>query len=97
MTATRISPDSVVLLDVEDLAEADFEADLAERLELGGWVVLRRNAAGAPAHEVQRVLSGNGPRPGPADAVSMAWAMRRDGAAAASVHDLGLKAATLAG
>ncbi len=97
MTATRLSPDPIVLLDVDDLAEADLEADLAERLELGGWVFLRRDAAGAPAQQVQRVLSGTGARPGPADAVSLTWAIRRGGAAAASVHDLGLKAAMLAG
>ena len=98
MTATRLSSDPIVLRDVDDLAEADLDADLAERLELGGWVFLRGDAAGAPAQEVQRLLSGIGARPaGPADAVSMARAIRRGGAAAASVHHLGLKAAMLAG
>jgi hypothetical protein len=97
MTATTRSTDPIVLLDVDDLAEADLEADLAERLELDGWVFLRPDGAGAPADEVGRLISGAGPRPGPADAVSLAWAIRRGGAAAASVHDLGLKAAMLAG
>lgn len=98
MTAPRLSPDPIVLVDVDDLAEADLEAHLAERLEPGGRGLLRRDGAGAPAQEVQRVLTGTGARPaGPADAVSLAWAIRRGGAAAASVHDLGLKAAMLAG
>ena len=94
MTVTP-STDPIVLLDVEDLAEADLDADLAERLELEGRVYLRPEAAGAPADEVRR--PGTGPRPTPADAVSLAWAIRRGGAAAAAVHDLGLKAAMLAG
>jgi hypothetical protein len=67
------STDPIVLLDVEDLAEADLDADLAERLELEGRVY-----------------------PGP-DAVSLARAIRRGGAAVAAVHDLGPEAATLAG
>ena len=97
MTATTRSTDPIVLLDVDDLAEADLEADLAERLELDGWVFLRPDGAGAPADEVRRLISGSGPRPGPADAVSLASAIRRGGAAAASAHDLGLRAAMLAG
>ena len=97
MTATTRSTDPIVLLDVDDLAEADLEADLAERLELDGWVFLRPDGAGAPADEAGRLISGASPRPGPADAVSLAWAIRRGGAAAASVHDLGLRAAMLAG
>ena len=97
MTAATLPTDPIVLLDVEDLAEADLDADLSERLELDGWVFLRSDAAGAPADEVRRLISGAGPRPTPADAVSLAWAIRRGGAAAASVHDLGLKAAILAG
>jgi hypothetical protein len=97
MTATTRSTDPIVLVDVDDLAEADLEADLAERLELDGWVLLRPDGAGAPADESRRMISGAGPRPGPADAVSLAWAIRRGDAAAASAHDLGLKAAMLAG
>jgi hypothetical protein len=97
MTATTRPTDPIVLLDVDDLAEADLDAELAERLALDGWVFLRPGAAGAPADEVRRLISGTGPRPTPADAVSLAWAIRRGGAAAASVHDLGLKAAMLAG
>jgi hypothetical protein len=97
MTAATRATDPIVLLDVDDLAESDLDADLAERLELDGWVFLRSDAAGAPADEVRRLVSGAGPRPTPADAVSLAWAIRRGGAAAASVHDLGIKAAMLAG
>ncbi len=97
MTAATRATDPIVLLDVDDLAEADLDADLAERLELDGWVFLRPDVAGAPAEEVRRVVPGTGPRPTPADAASLAWAIRRGGAAAASVHDLGIKAAMLAG
>jgi hypothetical protein len=97
MTAATSSTEPIVLLDVDDLAEADLDADLAERLELDGWVFPRPDAAGAPAEEVRRVVSGTGPRPTPADAASLAWAIRRGGAAAASVHHLGIKAAMLAG
>ncbi|WP_100500187.1 hypothetical protein [Geodermatophilus chilensis] len=97
MTGT-LSTDPIVLLDVEDLAEADLDADLAERLEQEGRVYLRPDAAGAAADEVRRLVAGAaGPRPGPADAVSLARAIRRGGAAVAAVHDLGLKAAMLAG
>ncbi|WP_448618494.1 hypothetical protein [Geodermatophilus sp. URMC 65] len=96
MTVTP-STDPIVLLDVEDLAEADLDADLAERLELEGRVYLRPDAAGAPADGVRGLVAGTGPRPTPADAVSLARAIRRGGAAAAAVHDLGLKAAMLAG
>ena len=74
MTATP-STDPIVLLDVEDLAEADLDADLAERLELEGRVYLAPDAA---------------------HAVSLAEAIRRGGAAAAAVHDLGREVATLA-
>ena len=74
MTVTP-STDPIVLLDVEDLAEADLDADLAERLELEGRVYLAPDAA---------------------DAVSLAEAIRRGGAAAAAVHDLGPEAAMLA-
>ena len=91
--ATALLTDPIALIDVEDLAEAD----LAERLELEGWVFLRSDGAGAPADEVGRLVTGTGPRPGPADAVSLAWAIRRGGAAALAVHDLGIKAAMLAG
>ena len=97
MNAATPSTDPIVLLDVDDLAEADLDADLAERLELDGWVFLRPDAAGAPADEVRRLVPGAGPRPTPADAVSLASAIRRGGAAAASVHDLGLRTAMLAG
>ena len=97
MTPATPATGPIVLLDVEDLAEADLDADLAERLEPAGRVVLRTDAAGAPADEVRRLVSGTGPRPGPADAVSLAWAIRRGGAAAAAAHGLGLKAAMLAG
>ena len=97
MTAAALPTEPIVLVDVEDLADADLEADLAERLEVDGWVFLRPDAAGAPADEVRRLISGAGPRPTPADAVSLAWAIRRGGAAAAAVHDLGIKAAMLAG
>jgi hypothetical protein len=93
MTATP-STDPIVLLDVEDLAEADLDADLAERLGLEGRVHLRPDVVGAPADEV-RVVAGAGPRPTPADAVSLAEAIRRGGAAAAAVHDLGPEAAVL--
>ena len=79
MTATP-STDPVVLVDVDDLAEADLDADLAERLAADGRVFPHPDAAGAPA-----------------DAVSLAWAIRRAGAAVAAVHDLGLRAAMLAG
>ncbi len=89
------SPDPVVLVDVDDLAEADLDADLADRLEADGRVIRCPGAAGAPADDVQRPGAGTGPWPGPADAVSLAWAIRRDGAAAAAVHHLGLGAATL--
>ena len=95
MTPATPATGPIVLLDVEDLAEADLDADLAERLEPAGRVVLRTDAAGAPADEVRRLVPGTGP--GPADAVSLAWAIRRGGAAAAAVHDLGLRAAMLAG
>jgi hypothetical protein len=78
MTATP-STDPVVLVDVDDLAEADLDADLAERLEAEGRVSLRPDAAGAPA-----------------DAVSLAEAIRRAGAAVAAVHALDLRAAALA-
>ncbi len=97
MTAAARPTDPIVLLDVDDLAEADLDADLAERLELDGRVFLRPDGAGAPADEVRRLVSGSGPRPSTADAVSLAWAIRRGGAVAASVHDLGIKAAMLAG
>ena len=97
MTAAALPTEPIVLVDVEDLADADLEADLAERLEVDGWVSLRPDATGAPADEVGRLVSGTGPRPGPADAVSLAWAIRQGGAAAAAAHDLGLKAAMLAG
>ena len=97
MTAATRPTDPIVLLDVDDLAEADLEADLAERLEVDGWVFLRPDAADAPADEIGQLVSGTGPRPGLADAVSLAWAIRRGGAVAASVHDLGIKAAMLAG
>ncbi|MGY1763787.1 hypothetical protein ACI79G_22235 [Geodermatophilus sp. SYSU D00779] len=96
MTATP-STDPIVLLDVEDLAEADLDADLAERLELEGRVYLRPDAAGAPADEVGRLVDGTGSRPTPPDAVLLVRAIRRSGAAAAAVHELGLKAAMLAG
>ncbi|HYX96587.1 MAG TPA: hypothetical protein VE823_16100 [Geodermatophilus sp.] len=95
MTATP-STDPIVLLDVEDLAEADLDADLAERLGLEGRVHLRPDVVGAPADQVRRVVAGAGPRPTPADAVLLAEAIRRGGAAAAAVHDLGLEAAVLA-
>ena len=88
--------DPIVLVDVEDLAEADLEADLAERLELDGRVFGNSDGTGAPADEVGQLVSGTGPRPGPADAVSLAWAIRRNGAAAAAAHGLGLEAAVLA-
>ena len=93
--------DPIVLVDVEDLADADLEADLAERLELDRRVSVNSDgtgapATGAPADEVGQLVSGTSARPGPADAVSLAWAIRRDGAAAAAAHDLGLEAAMLA-
>jgi hypothetical protein len=87
--------DPVVLVDVDDLAEADLDADLADRLEADGRVFRRPGAAGAPADDVQRPGAGTGPWPGPAHAVSLARAIRRDGATAAAVHDLGPGAATL--
>jgi hypothetical protein len=71
MTATP-STDPIVLRDVEDLAEADLDADLAERLESEGRVYRA------------------------SDAVALAWAIRRGGAAAAAAHDLGPEVATLA-
>lgn len=95
MTATP-STDPVVLLDVEDLAEADLDADLVERLELDGRVYPGSDAAGAPADEARWPVAGTGLRPTPADAVSLARAIRRGGAAAAAAHDLGPEAATLA-
>jgi hypothetical protein len=96
MTAAPQPAEPIVLVDVEDLAEADLDADLAERLELDGRVSLGPDAAGAPADEAGRLTSSTGSRPGPADAVSLAWAIRRGGTAAAAVHDLGLEAAVLA-
>ena len=86
----------IALVDVDDLAEADLEADLSERLEPAGRVFLRPDGADAPVDEVGRLVTGTGPRSGPADAVSLALAIRRGGAAAAAVHELGLGAATLA-
>ncbi len=47
MTAARLRTAPIVLLDVDDLAEADLDADLAERLELDGRVFRRPDAAGA--------------------------------------------------
>ncbi|MGR6965069.1 hypothetical protein ACU610_11450 [Geodermatophilus sp. URMC 61] len=96
MTVTP-STDPVVLLDVEDLAAADLDADLTERLALEGRVYLRTDAAGAPADEVRQPIAGTGTRPTPADAVSLAGAIRRGGAAAAAAHQLGPEAAVLAG
>lgn len=87
--------DPVVLVDVEDLAEADLEAELAERLELDDRVSVHPDGA-APADGVGRPVPGTGPRPGPADAVSLAWAIHRDGAAAVAAHRLGHEAAVLA-
>ncbi len=79
MTAATLRTDPIVLLDVDDLAEADLDADLAERLELDGRVFRRPDAAGAAA-----------------DAASLAEDVLRAGAAAASAHELGPRAATLA-
>jgi hypothetical protein len=98
-------PDPVVLVDVDDLAEADLDADLAERLEADGRVLQRPDAAGASADEARRLTTGTDPRPTTgtdprptaADAVSLAEAIRRGGAAAAAVHVLGPRAAVLAG
>ena len=80
-----------------EVARTVRECEVSGAAEVDGWVFLRPDAAGAPADEIGRLVSGVGPRPGPADAVSLAWAIRRGGAAAAAVHDLGLKAAMLAG
>ena len=85
----------LVLCDVEDLAETDLDAELDQRLEDAGWLWLR--ADGMPGEEVGRVISGRGPRPGPADAVELARAIRRGAPAATVAHGLGLKAAMLAG
>ncbi|MGY1821755.1 hypothetical protein [Geodermatophilus sp. SYSU D00079] len=93
-TASLTAP--LVLCDVEDLADSDLDADLAQRLEDGGWLWLRADGAGVSGDEVGRMISGRGPRPGPADAVELAWAVRRGGAAAAAAHGLGLRAALLA-
>ncbi len=72
---------AVVVHDVDDLAEADRDADLAERLEeLGRTVAEARHG-----------------RPGTADAVALAWAIGRSAADALAVHRLGLRAALLAG
>jgi hypothetical protein len=38
MTAALLPTAPFALRDVEDLAEADLEADLAERMEEAGWV-----------------------------------------------------------
>ncbi len=91
MTVTP-STDPVVLVDVDDLAVADLDADLAERLEADGRAFLRPDAAGASADDEQRLVAGTGP----ADAVSLAETIRRGGAAVAAVHDLGPGAAELA-
>jgi hypothetical protein len=87
----------LVLCDVEDLADSDLDADLAQQLEDGGWLWLRADGAGASGDDVGRIISGQGTRPGLADAVELAWAVRRDGAAATAAHGLGLRAALLAG
>jgi hypothetical protein len=87
----------IVLCDVEDLAESDLDADLAQRLEDAGWVWLRADGAGMPGDEVGRIISGRGSRPGQADAVELAWAIRRNGPAATAAHGMGLRAAMLAG
>ena len=97
MTAAPRSTEPIVLVDVDDLAEADLDADLAERLELDGRVSPRSDAAGAPAGERRRGVSGTGPQPTPPDAAWLAWASRCGGAAGAAVHGLGLKAAILGG
>jgi hypothetical protein len=96
MAATP-STDPVVLVDVDDLAEADLDADLAERLEADGRVLQCPDAAGAAADEAPRLTTGTDPRPTAADALSLAEAIRRGGAAAAAVHVLGPRAAVLAG
>ncbi len=57
----------------------------------------RPDTAGAPADEGERLIAGTAPRPTPADAVSLASAIRRGGAAAAAAHDLRREAARLAG
>lgn len=87
----------IALVDVDDLAESDLEADLSERLALAGRVFLRPDGADAPADEDGRLVTGTGPRSDPADAVSLAVAIRRSGAAAVAVHELDPGAAVLAG
>ncbi|MBB3085462.1 hypothetical protein [Geodermatophilus sabuli] len=86
----------LVLRDVEDLAESDLDADLAQRLEDAGWLWLRADGAGTAGDEVGRINAGQDARPGSADAVELAWAIRRNGPAATAAHGLGLKAAMLA-
>ncbi|NEK58846.1 hypothetical protein GCU56_13310 [Geodermatophilus sabuli] len=86
----------IALWDFEDLAEADLEADLSQRLEDAGWVLLRSDGAGASADEMGQIVAAPGARPGRADAVALAWAIRRGGPQALDAHDLGLTAAVLA-
>jgi hypothetical protein len=86
----------LVLRDVEDLAESDLDADLAQRLEDAGWLWLRADGAGTAGDEVGRIISGPGARPGHADAVELARAIRRAGPDATLAHGLGLEAAMLA-
>jgi hypothetical protein len=89
--------DPIALWDFEDLAEADLDADLSQRLEDAGWVLLRSDGAGASPDEMGQIVSAPGARPGQADAVALAWSIRRGGPTATTAHDLGLRAAILAG
>ncbi|WNV73969.1 hypothetical protein [Geodermatophilus sp. DSM 44513] len=83
MTAALLTTEPLVLVDVEDLAEADLEADLAERLALC-----------CPGSRGPVPTRGDVPVT-PADAVALAAGIHRAGAAAVAGHHLGARAALL--
>jgi hypothetical protein len=95
MTAALLPAAPFALCDVDDLADADLDADLSERLEEAGWVLLRSDGGGADGDDIGRLIDRPGPRSGRADAVALAWSIRRGRGAALAVHDLGLRAALL--
>ncbi|MFW3169695.1 hypothetical protein [Geodermatophilus sp. CPCC 206100] len=96
MTAALL-PAPFALCDIEDLAEADLDADLSDRLEAAGWVLLRSDGAGADGDEIGRLIDRPGAATGRADAVALAWSVRRWHTDAVKAHDLGLRAAMLIG
>ncbi|MGY1637195.1 hypothetical protein ACI78V_11140 [Geodermatophilus sp. SYSU D00742] len=96
-TVAPLPTAAIVLWDVEDLADSDLDADLAQRLEDAGSLWPRADAAGMPRDQAGRVVPGRDARPGPADAAELARAVRRGGPAAMAAHGLGPGAAVLAG